>query len=155
MGYPPYYQGQPMYVVQQTPPEVEGAATTAAILEVVLGLFGLLGVGHLYANRILLGVVLMVGWWLFIAFEVIVDSITFGIAACLLTPLHVIFPVLSGINVRTYVLKEGEAGNWSPVVVIAGGGCLVITAVTLIVLVFLVLLTGLCVLPSQTYTPRG
>ena len=85
MNYSPQGQ-QPVYVVSQVSPETEGAATTALWLEIIFGLFSLLGVGHIYTGRIALGIILMIGWWLYIVFAAFVSAITLGIAACLFGP---------------------------------------------------------------------
>jgi len=133
MRYSP--QQQPVYVVQQIPPDVEGAAMTALLLEMIFGFFGLLGVGHIYADCIVLGIVLMVVWWLYVAIAVVISSITFGIAACIFGPLYIVVPVISGIYARTHVLKQGKTGSWSSVALVAGGGCLLIIVAIVLVLV--------------------
>src|SRR5689334_11741152 len=52
---PRFYQGGPA-----RDPSV------ALVLEIVLGVFGFLGVGHLYAGRTNLGIALLLGWWAFL-----------------------------------------------------------------------------------------
>lgn len=52
---------KPVYVVRQSSPETEGAATTALWLEIIFGLFSLLGIGHVYSGRTALGIALMIG----------------------------------------------------------------------------------------------
>jgi hypothetical protein len=49
---------QPVYVTKQLSPEVEGAATTSLWLEIIFGIFSLLGIGHVYSGRTALG-----GWY--------------------------------------------------------------------------------------------
>jgi hypothetical protein len=39
---------QSVYYTKQISPETEGASTTALWLEIVFGLFSLLGIGHVY-----------------------------------------------------------------------------------------------------------
>jgi hypothetical protein len=52
---------QPIYIIKQLNPETEGAGATALWLEIIFGIFSLLGIGHVYSGRKLLGIILMVG----------------------------------------------------------------------------------------------
>ena len=51
---------QLVYYAKQISPEIEGASTTALWLEIVFGLFSLLGIGHVYTGRIWLGIALLI-----------------------------------------------------------------------------------------------
>jgi len=147
MSYSPQDQ-QSVYVVKQVSPETEGAATTALWLEIIFGLFFLLGVGHVYTGRIGLGIILMIGWWLFMALGGFISSITLGIAACLFVPLYFAVPIISGIQARTYMQKKGGSGSWSSVVMVAGGGCLLVAVAIVLVVVFVI---GLGVFAGSQY----
>jgi hypothetical protein len=136
MGYPPPPQDR-MYVSQPLPADVQGASTTAMLLEIIFGFFGLLGVGHAYAGRLLLGGLLMLGWWAFIGMGGFIISISFGIAGCVLGPLFIAGPIISGIQARTYVQREYRTGSWLPVIGLAGGGCVLMIAI-IVILVFVV-----------------
>lgn len=114
------------YGVSQLPPEVQGASTTALILEIIFGFFGLLGVGHVYSGRFALGILLLIGWWVFIGIGAFISSFTLGIGACLFGPLYIAVPIVSGIQARTYVQQRMETGSWSGVILVAGGGCLLL-----------------------------
>lgn len=134
---------QPVYVVKQVSPETEGAATTALWLEIIFGFFSLLGIGHVYTGRIGLGIILMVGWWMFIAIAGFISTITLGIAACLFVPLYIAVPIISGIQARTFIQKKDGSGSWSSVAGVAGGGCL------LVIIAIVILTVSLGVLGSQ------
>jgi hypothetical protein len=124
------------YGASQPTPEIQGASTTALILEIIFGIFGLLGIGHVYSGRFALGILLMIGWWVFIGVGAFISSLTLGIAACLFGPLYIAVPVVSGIQARTYVQQRMETGSWSSVILVAGGGCLllIIASVALVLL---------------------
>ncbi len=124
------------YVVKQISPEVEGAGNTALILEIIFGIFGLLGIGHVYTNRTALGIGLMVGWWIYIVIAATISSLTLGIAACIFVPLSLVIPIISGVQARTYARQNVETGNWGSVAKVAGGGCLLV--VLSIVLIFVI-----------------
>jgi hypothetical protein len=117
---------QPIYMVRQVPPETEGAATTSLWLEIIFGIFSLLGIGHVYSGRTLLGIILMVGWWIYIAFAGFISVITLGFGACVFVPIYVAVPIISGIQARTYTQKTGGKGSWKSVALVGGGGCLVV-----------------------------
>ena len=102
---PPAYQAGAPAPPPYVPPAVTpGAATaqqrdpqTAMILEVIAGLFGFLGIGHFYAGRTNTGLALLIGWWVFLGVEVMLMAVLIG---CLLLPLNVIVPIVSGLWVR-------------------------------------------------------
>jgi TM2 domain-containing membrane protein YozV len=54
---------QPMYVAPATMLVPQKSAGAAVALELVLGLFGIFGVGNLYAGRTAAGVTLMLSFW--------------------------------------------------------------------------------------------
>ena len=137
MGYS-HQDQQLTYFVRQVSPETEAAATTALWLEIIFGLFSLLGVGHIYTGRIGLGIILMIGWWLFIALSVFISTATLGISACLCIPLYFVVPIISGIQARTYIQKTGGTGNWASVAAVAGGGCLLVIVAIVLVVVFVI-----------------
>jgi hypothetical protein len=123
------FQNQPLS------PATQGASTTALWLETIFGLFGLLGVGHVYAGRIVLGIALMIGWWIYLAIAVAVVTISVGVAACLFAPVSLAVPIISGIQARTYIQQKGSTGNWPSVALVTGGGCLLIIAAVILILV--------------------
>lgn len=136
---------QPVYVVKQSSPEAEGAATTALWLEIIFGLFSLLGVGHVYSGRVVLGLILMVGWWIYMAVATFLSTITLGVAACVFVPVYIAVPIISGIQARTYMQKSSGNGSWKSVGLVAGGGCLLVVIISTV----LVLSSGLLVALSN------
>lgn len=87
-GYRPY--SQPGYARSSYARPVRDP-TIAFILEVLPGLFGILGIGHMYAGNIPRGLILLVVWFLFVTGEV-----TTGVICCFF-PLNFVVPVLSGL----------------------------------------------------------
>lgn len=117
---------QPVYIVKPASPETEGAANTALWLEIIFGIFSLLGVGHVYSGRTLLGILLMIGWWVYIVVAGIISTITLGFGACVFVPIYIAVPIISGIQARMYTQKTTGKGNWRNVAFVAGGGCLLV-----------------------------
>jgi hypothetical protein len=142
MSYSPQEQ-QPVYVTKQIAPETEGAASIALWLEILFGIFGLLGVGHVYTGRIAVGIIAMVIWWIYIGVAVTISVGTLGLAGCLFGPLYLAVPIISGIQARTYMKQRGGTGSWQSVGMVAGGGCLLII---IAIVVFVVAMGGLGVL---------
>jgi hypothetical protein len=112
----------PVYVVKQITPETEGAATTSLWLEIIFGLFSLLGIGHVYSGRTVLGIALMIGWWVYIFVAGVLSTVTLGLGACVFVPIYIAVPIISGIQARTYMHKTGEKGHWGAVAIVAGAG---------------------------------
>ena len=117
---------QPFYLVKQVSPETEGAATTSLWLEIIFGLFSLLGLGHVYSGRTWLGIALMIGWWIYIAIASFFSTITAGLGLCLFVPIYIAVPIISGIQARMYTQKTAAKGNWLNTVLVGGGGCLLV-----------------------------
>lgn len=137
MSYSPQGQ-QPIYVTREISPETQGASAIALWLEILFGIFGLLGVGHVYTGRMVLGIVLMVGWWIYIAIAATVSTLTLGIAGCLFGPIYLAGPIISGIQARTYMQQKGGTGSWQSVAMVAGCGCLLVIIATILVLALIV-----------------
>jgi hypothetical protein len=137
---------QSVVVIRQASPETEGAATTSLWLEIIFGLFSLLGLGHVYSGRTLLGIGLMLGWWVYIIVAGFLSAITAGFGLCLFIPIYIAVPIFSGIQARTYVHKTGGKGNWKNVALVGGGGCLVI----ILVAVGILLLVGIFTVVRQS-----
>ncbi|GIV90276.1 MAG: hypothetical protein KatS3mg055_2794 [Chloroflexus sp.] len=114
MSYSPQEQ-QPVYVTRQISPETEGAASIARWLEILFGIFGLLGVGHVYTGRIAVGIIAMVVWWIYMGVAVTISALTAGLASCLFGPLYLAVPIISGIQASTYMKQRGGTGSWQSV----------------------------------------
>ncbi len=110
----------------QVPPETQASATTSMVLEIVFGFFTLMGVGHVYTGRVGLGILLMIGWWIFIGVSGFISTLTLGIGACLFIPLYIALPIISGVQASSYMKRKGGTGSWGAVFGVAGGGCLLV-----------------------------
>lgn len=60
------------------------------MLELLPGLFGFLGIGHMYVGEVIRGVLLLVGYWAFISFELLT---LLGVIGWCLTPLNLLIPI--------------------------------------------------------------
>lgn len=118
-------------------PEVESSAMTAAILEGVFGLFGVLGIGNMYANRTSLGFIYLIGWWIFLFVELLSMAVLVGFC---LTPLNIVVPLLSAIQVRGHIRTTQQTGSGANLGKAVGIGCgaLIVLAGILFVLVTMV-----------------
>lgn len=87
------------------PPPQESRADTAFILELVIGLFGYLGVGYLYLGRTSDGLIRLIGWlvYLVVSWSIIV-CLSFVVVGLFLIPfnivLQVVIPVLSALQLK-------------------------------------------------------
>lgn len=78
--------------------------TVAVLIEIIVGLFGFLGVGHMLAGRWIPGVILLVGGLVLIPTVFFLFTVlTCGIGLCLL-PLWPLVPILSGLWLRSELL---------------------------------------------------
>lgn len=78
----------------------------ALVLEVGGGFFGFLGLGWIYAGRVPLGLILLVGYWLLAgAISVLLIIFSSGIWCCFLPAQNLIFGCLSGYLVYQSMRK--------------------------------------------------
>ncbi len=116
--------------------DVETAGWIALALETIFGWFGILGVGHAYAGRLARGIVLFVGWWLALGLLALLTGVTFGVLGCLVLPVWLAVPVVSGLYARRTVLAEGRTGSWGAVLGLGGIGCLGLLTLVCVVAAF-------------------
>jgi TM2 domain-containing membrane protein YozV len=75
-------------------------AGLAFVLEVLAGLFGFLGIGHMYSGQVGRGVTLLLVLWAYTAFEVVFVFVTFGFGLCFLPAMglvHLGAPIVSAL----------------------------------------------------------
>jgi len=84
----------------------------AMILEIIFGIFGALGMGWLYAGRILMAIGVFVGFLIIVLFEIFLVTSTrsLGIAVCF-SPINLAIVVVSGIRARDYVRNTSARGS--------------------------------------------
>lgn len=129
-------------VTPEGKPSNENTDTIALILEIVLGFFGFLGIGHIYTGRLGLGIGLLVGWWFYIFVSIIVSAATGFLAACLFIPLSLGLLVFSGIKARDYARLQNVSGSWGPAIGVTAVGCLLILVVVPVVTIAILTLLG-------------
>ncbi len=75
----------------------------AMVVEILFGLFGILGVGWLYAGNFLVATLTFLGFLILVFIEAVVLVSTIGIAACVIIPLNLAISIISGVRCRDYV----------------------------------------------------
>lgn len=85
----------------------ESKATNAMVAEIVGGLLGFLGIGHMMGGNVVLGVVALIGWWVGIG---ILATMTVVLPICVVItcPAYVAIPVASGFLARNNT-RDGVA----------------------------------------------
>ncbi|MCD4738205.1 MAG: hypothetical protein K8R89_02970 [Anaerolineae bacterium] len=103
---------------QQSPTSYDSSDTIAMVIEIVCGIFGMLGMGWIYVGNYIVGIGLFVGWlvMLFVGMLIptLLTTVTLGIGAfsyCCLPPLGIVGAVISGLRLRDYVRNTGAQGN--------------------------------------------
>jgi len=75
----------------------------AMVVEVLFGLFGLLGVGWLYAGKFSTAMLMFLGFFVLVFIEAVALFSTIGLATCVIIPLNLAIAVISGVRCRDYV----------------------------------------------------
>ena len=73
-----------------------------AVLELVVGYCGFLGVGWIVAGRIGFGVLLLLAYSTFLALGAFLISLSLGCLAFIVVPLHIVIPIISTIKVYEF-----------------------------------------------------
>lgn len=96
--------GQPYGIAKRDP-------NIAFALE-LLGFVGFLGIGHMYAGNIILGVVMLLfGWGIAGVAYFFLGLFTIGIGFCLFLPLLLLFPIVSGLWARNAAMRNNMMGR--------------------------------------------
>jgi hypothetical protein len=82
----------------------DSSDSIAMIVEIVFALFGILGMGWLYAGNFLVSILAFVGSAILVFIEAGVIAVSFGFAACLVIPLNIV------ILLPPFVVRR----NWLP-----------------------------------------
>lgn len=78
-----------------------------ALLLELIGYIFVLGIGHMYAGRVTRGIGLLVGYWAYWGIVTVLFVTVAGIPiACLMSILHPVIPILSGLWARQDVIND-------------------------------------------------
>ena len=89
----------------------DSSDTIAMVIEIIFGIFGILGMGWLYAGNIGISLLVFIGFAVVVFVEALVATATLGIAACIIVPLNIAVAVISGLRARDYVRNSGAKGS--------------------------------------------
>ncbi len=104
----------------------DSSDTIAMLVEIIFGLFGILGMGWLYARNIPLAIAAFIGLTVFVFIEAMVAIVTLGFSLCLTVPLHFVIVAISGVRVRDHVRNTGVTGSIPHLAVGLLGGAIVV-----------------------------
>jgi hypothetical protein len=109
-GQAPYGQqpyGQPPYGQPAKEP------TTGLLLELI-GLLGFMGIGWIWAGETVIGVALLIGWWVVAPMIIVVATLlSFVLIGLCLFPLLPAIPIASGIILMNRLkAKQAATANW-------------------------------------------
>jgi len=107
-----------MTVQRRTPVQADSTDIITMIIEIVFGLFGILGMGWLYVGNFPVAVGAFIGFAIVVFIETAVAGLTLGIALCFIIPLNLAIAIISGIRARDYVRQTGATGS---VLYVVGG----------------------------------
>jgi hypothetical protein len=84
---------------------------TGLVLEVLPGLFGLLGIGHIWAGEVAIGVGLLLGYWVAWTFLALLTLVTFGLFLCFF-PVYLLMwpgvPIISAIMLQRRLQRQQQ-----------------------------------------------
>jgi len=73
----------------------------------VLGLIGFMGIGWLYSGQVLIGAMLLVGWWIAMAVGIGGLTIfTLGVGCCLWIPVQLVAPFISAFILHNQMQQQ-------------------------------------------------
>ena len=89
-----------------TQPQSTTDPNLVLVVELIGGFFGFLGIGHMLAGEVGLGIMLLIGWWIYSAFVWIVVLLTLGLAGCVFGPINLVAVIFSALMARNTVLRQ-------------------------------------------------
>jgi hypothetical protein len=105
---PPNLTNQPVYPydpIQQKPLKDR---SIAMVLEILPGLFGFLGFGWIYSGNSSVGVIWLIGFFVWTLVGVIISVVTGGIGAICIIPISIFCIVFSAVSLSGYTNKHPE-----------------------------------------------
>ena len=81
---------------------------TAFVLELLLGIFGFLGIGWIYAGQVIVGLVMLIGWWVVVISGAGGSFFTGGLGCCVWLPVHFVAPFVSALVIRSEIEKKNR-----------------------------------------------
>jgi TM2 domain-containing membrane protein YozV len=99
MSTPPYPTPSPMYVQPNYPTKDR---STVTILEVIPGLFGILGIGWLYAGNTGAGLAWLIGTIVWDVIAVILATLSVGLGCFCVLPVNVVLLLVSVMSLNNY-----------------------------------------------------
>lgn len=89
-----------------TPARKTSSGNLEFVLEVLPGLIGFLGIGHMVSGRLPLGIALLVGWLFLRQFLFAAGAASAGIGLLIAFPLAIGVPIYSGLQAQRYARGE-------------------------------------------------
>lgn len=101
-------QNVPTQATAESQPAPEKDMGTALVLEILGGIFQIFGIGHFYAGNPLIGIFVMIGYWMWLIVGVLIAVVTLGIGLLLLPVFWLLFIVISPIGVWMQVKRANK-----------------------------------------------
>lgn len=105
-----YAQPQQPYIYQQQIPVANYRRTSTTdpniifVVDLLAGLFGFVGVGHMINGQIVQGIGYMIGYWVWIGIALLLTAVTLGIFGCIAVPVSFGIIFYSAYQARQYAL---------------------------------------------------
>ncbi len=78
-------------------------ALVSAIIELIGGYFGFLGLGWIYGADFIRGVLLLIGYFIFLAVAATLTALTLGLLGLIFVPIYLAAPIISAIKVYQFI----------------------------------------------------
>ena len=99
---------QPQVPPQHYAPRPPKDRSIAIILEILPGLFGILGIGWIYAENTAVGILILVLYLLWNAFATLLDVLLGGLFLCIHIPINILCLILSPLLLNNYTKQHPE-----------------------------------------------
>jgi hypothetical protein len=78
----------------------------AAIIELIGGYFGLLGLGWVYGGDLGRGLLILIGYFILLGIGGTLTTLSFGLLGLIFVPLYIVAPIISAIKVYQFVNEK-------------------------------------------------
>lgn len=127
-------------VIQPSVSQTNTDAVIALIIELLGGLMGVPGLGHVLSGKLGLGILVFLGAVCYNIFTGFIAAFTLGCSFFVSYPIYLIGVVFSAVSVFKYMDNNKVKGDWKTLLIVVGAGFVLIIGLSFLLVLISILL---------------